>query len=112
MALGEAAGEAAALAVESGDVPRRVDVATLQRRLLSRGAVLMYYRDVKPGDAHFDAVQRAGLRGLLGDDWAARPSDRPTAAEAARWREALDAEAPEADATRGEWLERLDASGR
>ncbi|OJW22728.1 MAG: hypothetical protein BGO49_00745 [Planctomycetales bacterium 71-10] len=112
MALGEAAGEAAALAVESGAAPRRVDVATLQRRLLSRGAVLMHFRDMKPGDAHFQAVQRAGLRGLLADDWAARPSDPPTAAEAARWREVLGAAAPDLDAPRGEWLERLDAAGR
>ena len=38
MAMGEAAGEAAALALESGSALDGIDVAALQRRLRSHGA--------------------------------------------------------------------------
>ncbi len=40
MVMGEAAGTAAALSLESGVPPRRVDVPTLQRRLLAQGVNL------------------------------------------------------------------------
>jgi hypothetical protein len=40
MVMGEAAGTAAALALESGVQPRRVDVAALQKRLLKQGVNL------------------------------------------------------------------------
>jgi glycine/D-amino acid oxidase-like deaminating enzyme len=40
MVMGEAAGTAAALCLESGVAPRNVDVATLQKRLLAQGVSL------------------------------------------------------------------------
>src|SRR5262249_55163925 len=40
MVMGEAAGTAAALSLESGVTPRRVDVATLQKRLVAQGVNL------------------------------------------------------------------------
>jgi hypothetical protein len=40
MVMGEAAGTAAALALESGVQPRKVDVAALQKRLLKQGVSL------------------------------------------------------------------------
>src|SRR5262249_50649642 len=40
MVMGEAAGTAAALALESGRAPRAVDIATLQRRLMAQGVNL------------------------------------------------------------------------
>jgi hypothetical protein len=40
MALGQAAGTAAALAVQKGVVPRDVDIATLQATLASQGAII------------------------------------------------------------------------
>ena len=40
MVMGEAAGTAAALALESGVTPRHVDIAALQRRLLKQGVNL------------------------------------------------------------------------
>lgn len=57
MALGEAAGAAAALAIRAETCLRRVDVSALQDELLARGAVLIYLPD---GDAD---AQRAALRG-------------------------------------------------
>ena len=40
MVMGEAAGTAAALSLEAGVAPRRVDVATLQKRLIAQGVNL------------------------------------------------------------------------
>ncbi|MDZ4699768.1 MAG: FAD-dependent oxidoreductase, partial [Rhodothermales bacterium] len=40
MAMGQAAGVAAGLAVHSGSTPREIDVATLRDRLIGLGAVL------------------------------------------------------------------------
>ena len=86
MALGEAAGEAAALAIERGLTPRRVPLPELQRRLLSRDAVLIYFRDMKPGDPNYQAVQFLALRGFLGaESWDARPGAPATEADAAHW---------------------------
>ena len=84
MALGQAAGAAAALALERNVPPRRVDVAELQRRLVRAGAVLIYYRDVPPGHPAFAAVQWAGLRGLI-PEWEACPDAPITAEQAQAW---------------------------
>src|SRR5262249_30689453 len=40
MVMGEAAGSAAALSLESGVAPRKVDLATLQKRLIAQGVNL------------------------------------------------------------------------
>ncbi|WP_165246410.1 FAD-dependent oxidoreductase [Paludisphaera soli] len=117
MALGEAAGEAAALAVETGVAPRRVDVAALQGRLLKHGAVLMYFRDLKPGAPHFEAVQAFALRGWLGPDaWLARAEEKPTEAEARDWLDRAGGAGMGLEQalalTRGELLEKLRESSR
>ncbi len=93
MALGEAAGQAAALAlardVRVRDVPRGV----LQRELLARGQVITYFDDVAPaGFAGFEkqaadlskAAQFWGARGFFGQ-YAARPDEPLTQGEAQRW---------------------------
>ncbi|WP_165075591.1 FAD-dependent oxidoreductase [Paludisphaera rhizosphaerae] len=86
MALGEAAGEAAALAVEADVAPRKVPYSALRDRLLKNGAVLMYFQDMKPGDPHFAAVQALALQGWLdADSWLARPNEKPSADELKRW---------------------------
>ncbi|PTX98430.1 FAD-dependent oxidoreductase [Opitutus sp. ER46] len=88
MALGEAAGTAAALARRAGVAPREVDVGAVQRDLLRHGAVLLHFADVRPGHPHYEAVQLLGLRGLL-PEWEARPDDVVRSEELAAWREAL-----------------------
>ncbi len=62
MALGEAAGVAASLMVETGVGAARVDVGVMQEKLLDAGAVLMYFADARPGEADFKRIQKAGLR--------------------------------------------------
>ena len=70
----------------SGLPPRRLALPELQRRLLHRGAVLLYFTDLKPGDAHFEAIQFLALRGFLGTDaWKARPDEPATEDDVRQW---------------------------
>lgn len=61
MALGQAAGTAAALSIKANTTPRKVHVRTLQEQLLKDGAVLVYFTNLKPGDPHFIEKQLAAL---------------------------------------------------
>ena len=93
MALGEAAGTAAAIALERGARVRDVPRGSLQRELLARGQVITYFEDVAP--AGFDgfeeqaaglaaATQFWGARGFF-SHYAARPDELLTQGEAQRW---------------------------
>ncbi len=65
MSLGQAAGHAAALAVQGDGVVQNVDVVALQRRLYEDGSATIYVSDVLPGHADFAAVQWWGTVGGL-----------------------------------------------
>ena len=93
MALGEAAGTAAALALERGVRVRDVPRGALQRELLAGGQVITYFEDVAPaGFAGYEqqapglsgAAQFWGARGFF-SHYAARPEDPLTQGEAQRW---------------------------
>lgn len=71
MALGQAAGIAAALAIDDQRKIKHIDQKKLQKILIDQNATLMYYPDVKPGDEHFEMVQVLGLLGYL-PEWEAR----------------------------------------
>ncbi|MBQ6188194.1 MAG: FAD-dependent oxidoreductase [Prevotella sp.] len=75
MALGQAAGIAAAIAVDNIKdglaCVKEVDIQELQKRLIEDGATLIYYRDVKYDDPNFAMVQHMGLRGYL-PEWEAQ----------------------------------------
>ncbi len=78
MSLGQAAGHAAAVAIEQ-DVPvQKVDVAKLQRKLHADGSATIYVSDVLPGHPDFAAVQWWGtLGGLHGlNPMPAKPGQR------------------------------------
>jgi len=109
MALGEAAGTAASLALSAKVSPREVDIISLQRRLLGQGAVLFYFRDVAPGHPHYEALQMLGLRGLL-PEWEAQPDKPVTSAVAEKWSGAVGVKATlptSPTPTRGEFLDHL-----
>lgn len=110
MALGEAAGEAAALAIESGDDVRGIEIVKLQRRLLDHGAVLVYLRDLHPGDDDYTAVQQLALEGYF-PGWEAR-LDEPIDEETARLWSSLSGQKIPADGQtpRREWVRRLAAA--
>lgn len=110
MALGQAAGEAAALSIERGVAPRGVQIAELQDRLLAGGAVLIHYRDARPGDAHYRALQHFGLLGLV-PGWEAKAGEVASEQDAARWIAASGGAAPSdyrpGRTSRGELLDLL-----
>jgi hypothetical protein len=93
MALGEAAGAAAALAVRLCMRPRDVPRAALQRALLAHGQVITYFEDVPPLNFPGYEAQPAGLSAAV-QFWGTRgffhgyraAPDAPLASgEAARW---------------------------
>ncbi|PHQ36301.1 FAD-dependent oxidoreductase [Rhodopirellula bahusiensis] len=65
MSLGQAAGHAAALAVQQDQPVQQVDVAHLQRQLHADGSATIYVSDVLPDSPDFDAVQWWGAGGGL-----------------------------------------------
>ena len=71
MALGEAAGEAAALALETDRAPRHVDVTELQRRLLAAGAILAWRPDLPADPTASASLQRSVLDSGLTAPWGA-----------------------------------------
>ncbi|MEI7731811.1 MAG: FAD-dependent oxidoreductase [Verrucomicrobiota bacterium] len=110
MALGEAAGTAAALSVRDQVSLRQVNITKLQRALLQHQAVLIYYTDLKPEHPHYAAIQFYGVRGFI-PGWQAE-ADKPVTAEQAREWVAKSgvAKAPAFQAgrtTRGEFLTAL-----
>jgi hypothetical protein len=106
MALGQAAGAAAAVAIADGTGVRKVDLVKVQRELLRQKAILVYYKDVPPGHPAFEAVQFFGLRGFL-PGWEAKPEAAVTEADAARWAGWAGVERPADAATRGALLAAL-----
>lgn len=93
MALGQAAGTAAALAIESRTSPRKVDRTRLQYLLLRQRAVLLYYQDLPLDHPAAPAAQWLGLRGLL-PGWKVELSQPVTADEAKAWCLAVGCDPP------------------
>ncbi len=75
--MGIAAGLAAAIAVQDRCEPAQVSLARLQREIVRRGGKLNYFSDVESNHRWFEAIQWAGLRGLVPEDelLAFRPDD-------------------------------------
>jgi len=71
MALGQAAGAAAAIAIDIDTTVQDVPVDRLQNRLLEEKATLIYFDDLHPDDPDFAMAQRLGLEGIL-TGWSAR----------------------------------------
>lgn len=110
--LGEAAGAAAALSIQDGRNVRAIDVPELQSTLVKGGSLLIYFRDAKPGDAHFRALQFFALRKFTGlDNWYARLHEPMESRVAAQWTAEAGLPAQKAteatNRTRGEFLDVL-----
>lgn len=81
MALGQAAGIVAALAIEQNKSVKELDIEDIQAELLKEKATLMYFKDITVDSPDFEMVQYMGLRGYI-TDWVAdldRPMDRDMA---------------------------------
>jgi len=84
MAIGQAAGVAAHLALAANVPPSKVDVAKMQRLLLEHGQVLTYFKDLDPADPSFQAMQFLGAKGFF-RDYDARSNDPLEYSQAVEW---------------------------
>jgi len=84
MALGEAAGVAAALCISLNLAARSVPIDALQKHLVLHGAMLIYYRDVSRDDPAYLALQLLGVRGAI-PEWEARLDEPFTEEDLKRW---------------------------
>ena len=108
MALGEAAGVAINVSLDDGSSVRDANIVELQRRLLAAGAVLTYYEDAAPGDAHYEALQFFALRGFLGDSYQAQLNAPVSDEDRANWITWADApELADFAGTRGQLLDKI-----
>lgn len=108
MAMGEAAGTAAHLALQNGTLLRGVDIDRLQRLLISQGQVLTYFKDINRKHPAYAAMQYFGTKGFF-SDYMSRP-DEPLDLETARrwWRLAgRPGLPPPGSITRGEFCRQL-----
>ena len=71
MALGQAAGAAASIAIDDRCGVQQVNIPKLQERLLDEGATLFYYEDMTPADKDFKQAQQLGLQGKI-TSWKAK----------------------------------------
>ncbi|HOX02176.1 MAG TPA: FAD-dependent oxidoreductase [Candidatus Paceibacterota bacterium] len=84
MALGQAAGTAAHLALERCVPVRQVPVAALQRELLRQGQVLTHFTDIDRQDPAYAGLQFFAARGFF-PDYEARSMDPLDRATARQW---------------------------
>lgn len=68
MNMGQAAGAAAVLSLQTGVPLRQLDVAQIQRALLRFGVYLYWFPDVNPNTKNFEAVQFMSARGYFPDE--------------------------------------------
>lgn len=74
MALGQAAGVAASLAIDEGVKVQNVDIKKLQSTLIAGKATLVYFKDVSVNSPESDLLQKMALQGYL-SGWEARCHD-------------------------------------
>lgn len=84
MALGQAAGVAASLAIDHNRKIRNIAIPELQKILIAQKATLIYFQDVQPDHADFAMIQYMGLRGYL-PGWQARLNDPADETTLAAW---------------------------
>ena len=104
MALGEAAGAAAAQSVKEGRKVQEICVEGLQDTLLNNGASLIWFRDVDPASPDFRMVQKMALKGYI-TGWEAGLEDEAPADEITHFRALSGILVPDVLKTRKEILQ-------
>lgn len=94
MVMGEAAGIAAALAKNLVLPARSVPIRTLQRAIVRRGGMLIYYRDVSSNDPAYLPLQLLGVGGFV-PEWEARLDEPADESEFQRWVSGLGVAPPD-----------------
>lgn len=103
MALGQAAGIAAANAVKSGLPVQKLEIGEIQDRLMEEGASLIWFRDVGVSSPDFKMVQKLALAGFI-PGWEARLDDDASMEEKKTFRRLSGMDVPEEMKTRREIL--------
>jgi hypothetical protein len=84
MALGQAAGIAASLAIDHDQKIKNIAIPELQKILIEQKATLIYFQDVQPDHTDFPMIQRMALRGYL-PGWQAKLNDPVDKETLAAW---------------------------
>ncbi|MCC6585497.1 MAG: FAD-dependent oxidoreductase [Bryobacterales bacterium] len=84
MALGQAAGTAAHLAIRANKPVRAIDTNVLQHQLLKQGQVLTYFKDIDRKHPAYAALQYFGTKGFF-PDYQARADDPLDYQTSERW---------------------------
>ena len=84
MGIGQAAGTAAHLASEMKADIKNIPVHHLQKNLIENHQIITYFRDVKPADKAFKAIQFWGTKGFF-DSYDARPGESLFSDELNHW---------------------------
>ena len=106
MALGEAAGTAAALAVKNAVPVQEISVDSLQGLLLDNGASLVYLKDLTPASPDFKMAQIMALKGYI-PGWEARLDEEASAEDLTLFRSLSGKVPPAALKSRKEILQYL-----
>lgn len=85
IAIGQAAGVSATIAIDDQVKIQNVCLGKLQEKLIDQKATLMYFRDITHTDPEFRLVQYMGLRGYL-PEWDARLHEPVDANTLREWR--------------------------
>ena len=103
MALGEAAGIAAAQAVKKRLEVQYLDTEDIQKILVGHKATLIYYYDIDSTSAEWEMVQMRGVKGYL-PGWKADLDSAATAEDLSGWRRLSGIDIPGGMKTRREIL--------
>jgi hypothetical protein len=93
MALGQAAGIAASLAITNKTPVQNISVSDLQRQLLNQGAMLVFFKDVKANHPQFKALQYFALKGVI-SGWEAKLDEKITKSDLEKWEAAVKTKLP------------------
>lgn len=104
MALGQAAGIAAAQAVRNGLPVQKLNIGQIQNDLLAAGASLIYFRDITPDSPDFAMVQKLALAGYI-PGWEARLHEKASDEELKSFRRLSGIDIPGSLVTRKEILQ-------
>ncbi|MDP6636742.1 MAG: FAD-dependent oxidoreductase [Phycisphaerae bacterium] len=112
MAMGQAAGVAAVISIREKTSLRKINPWKIQKELLGQNAMLIYFKDLKPGDPHYQSAQFFAVRRFLGrEGWTARLAEPVSETDAEAWVRWSGLESPKTykpgKTTRGEFLDAL-----
>jgi hypothetical protein len=103
MAMGQAAGVAAVISIREKTSLRKINPWKIQKELLGQNAMLIYFKDLKPGDPHYQSAQFFAVRRFLGrEGWTARLAEPVSETDAEAWVRWSGLESPETTAQQNE----------